>query len=277
MAYDYANDAAWGADWRNALVSGNQALMQRYQAIMDAQPQAAQQVGMISAKTADMGRGSNVFASGGNGLEYNTAGQYRTPGAGAWNSMNGSGGYAVNPGQVQGAPIGGALDATPAMTQAQYGQSQRQMYGASPTGGAGNSFDQNTINRFYRQGAPETTKPLATSQPPQWNSNSVFGQGGQPNQGMMMDTHGMYQPRQQPYQQQFPQQYGSQSGGMWGGGQHPLNSNLGFGGSSNYTGQVQGYGNPYGGYSSYGGAQRQSQSYNPYGNGTVAYRRGLLG
>lgn len=171
---NYAADPVWGSDYQRALSRGDQAMLDRYKSQIEARQtgpggtNVSQQAAMIMAKTLDQGRGStNVWANGNDGLEYNTVGQSRTPGVGAMNFMDGGYKYDINPGPAMGAPVGSALDATPTMTQAQYGASQTPAYGASPTGSAGNSFDQNTINRFYRQGASgtETTKPLQTGGP----------------------------------------------------------------------------------------------------------------
>ena len=162
MATDYASNPVFGSAWANAKARGDTALMNTYQQHIDSMTPAdvaqnAQQVGMINAKTADMGRGTNVFANSNDGMEYNTVGQYRTPGQGSFNTMSGQHGYAVNPGAVQGAPVGGAMDPTQTMTAAQYGAANPAPYvpygGTTPiythpqstyNGGAGGN--RNTIN-----------------------------------------------------------------------------------------------------------------------------------
>lgn len=127
MATDYANNAIFGSQWQNAKLRGDTSLMNNLQARMDAMsPQDIsnfnQQVGMIQAKTMDMGRGDpNAYSAiQSNGLEYNTLGQSRTPGQGSYNSITGAHGFAVNPGAWQGAAIGTATDPTKTMTAADY-------------------------------------------------------------------------------------------------------------------------------------------------------------
>jgi hypothetical protein len=198
MAYDYANDQWWGNEYNRALQNGQQDYADSLRAKMDANPhpydaqtaaQNAQQVGMIGAKTLDMGRGStDTWANGNNGMEYNTVGQYRTPGAGAWNSMSGQHGYAVNPGQVQGSPIGGAL--TPTQTMPQYG-------GIGSLGGVDiASIMRQFIQQYQPQQQPGMQPHQSWSQPQQpWS---------QPQQSWSQPQQSWQQPQQyQPQQQAF--------------------------------------------------------------------------
>lgn len=192
MAINYGAHAVWGSDWTNAQRAGNTALMQKYQSIMDAEPQAAQQIGMIGAKTADMGRGTDT--AGGiqaNGLEYNTVGQSRTPGIGATNSLTGGGSYTTNPGAWTGTAVGTAMDPTPTMTQAQYGAGQTDKYSTNATWGAdyrnalasGNTTLAQKYRTIMDQGAPDfSTHTLNAQGQSPWNpaNTTTPAKGGNP-------------------------------------------------------------------------------------------------
>jgi hypothetical protein len=228
MAYDYGNDQWWGSEYKRALQNGDTAYANSLQAKMDTNPhpfnqqtanQNAQQVGMINAKTADMGRGTNVFANGGNGLEYNTVGQSRTPGQGAFNTMSGQHGYAVNPGAVQGSPVGGAFDPTPTMTAAQYGgapqvgQRPQTFVGGQPynddTSQGGWAAQPGGLTQMLQQ----LMQQFRSGQAPAYNSSPQ-------NLGPQQQYSQPWQMQQQPWQMQQPmmqQQYRPQQFN-WGGG-----------------------------------------------------------
>jgi len=156
MAYDYANDPVWGSDYRRAVASGDQNYIQKLQTAMNNNPAAQGTAGQIMAQTLDQGRsdGANIWANGAAGTQVNGLGQIRTaqPTQG-WNvTPSGNGGlYNYKGQQAPAGPSNIIGQAQGTMTQAQYGAANPQM---------------------------ESTKPLAVSQPPQWNSGSTFG-GGQ--------------------------------------------------------------------------------------------------
>lgn len=80
--FNYGADPIWGNAFNQAQSSGNTALAQRYQGIIDASytPEHDKQVGGIQAKMLDMGRNlptSTSSISPHTGLEYNLSGQAR--------------------------------------------------------------------------------------------------------------------------------------------------------------------------------------------------------
>lgn len=247
MAYDYTNDQWFGSEYKRALQNGDQAYAQSLAQKMDANPHPlnqnvaavnAQQVGMINAKTADMGRGNNTFANGGNGLEYNTQGQVRTPGIGAYNTMSGQHGYAVNPGQAMNGLLSvGKYDATPTGT--------RNMQQPAPT-----SYRRDSM------GMPQGIAPTSYGRGPGMVGQSWNGQVNQPTQTM-----------QNPYGTGTGQSAGYQSPFNQWRGQTPQNNQNTFGGGGyGGTGFSQGYGQGYG---------QNTQASPNYGG--VRYRTGLLG
>jgi hypothetical protein len=245
MAYDYGNDQWFGSEYKRALQNGDQAYAASLQAKMDANPHPysapvaavnAAQVGMINAKTADMGRGTNVFANGGNGMEYNTTGQMRTPGLGATNSMYGPRGYAVNPGQAQQGLLSGIGQFAATPTNTQYSQAP-----TSYTRGPGVPYNQGMSPQYqsYQQ-------PQMPSQPRNYVQQPYQNQGYGQSYGNSYTSESRTNPNQ---------------GGNWRGATPQYNQPQTFGGG--------GYGGT--GFSMSSGYAQPSV----YGGG-VTYRRGLL-
>lgn len=188
MATDYANNAIFGSQWQNAKLRGDTSLMNNLQARMDAMsPQDIsnfnQQVGMIQAKTMDMGRGDpNAYSAiQSNGLEYNTLGQSRTPGQGSYNSITGAHGFAVAPGTWQGAATGTATTPTRAQTMAEYAQSPTPSAGSAITGPG-------TGGNLYSWTPQPQTNAGTTQQSGAGNSASGNGSTGTGNDGLIYSS-----------------------------------------------------------------------------------------
>jgi len=235
MAYDYANDPVWGSDYRRAVASGDQNYIQKLQTAMNSNPAAQGTAGQIMAQTLNQGRsdGSNIWANGAAGTQVNGIGQIRTaqPTQG-WNvTPSGNGGlYSYKGQQAPAGPSNIIGQAQGTMTQAQYGAANPQM---------------------------ESTKPLAVSQPPQWNPGSTFG-GGQ--FGGQFSSGALQQLMQQLMQQRGSgRSYGPQIAGAdadtgfigdgWGGQGGSYFGPNGWHQGSGAT--IQG-GTPYGGYQGWG-------------------------
>jgi len=134
---DYANNAIWGADYRRALANGDTAYVQKLQAAMDAQPQAANTAGMINALhlTNSGGDGANTWMNGADGQQVNGLGQIREAQATqGWNTSPGLAGALYSYNGQGAAPVASKIigQAAPTMTQAQYGATLQQ--GAFPNG-----------------------------------------------------------------------------------------------------------------------------------------------